>query len=106
MDKFNRRKYETRAKILKAMAHPARLFIIDRLEQKESCVCDLSEMVGADVSTVSRHLAVMEAAGIVRRRKEGLKVFYSLRVPCAVSIFDCVEAVIKNNLKEQLRAIR
>jgi len=106
MNKFNRRKYETKARIVKAMAHPVRLFIIDCLKQKKRCVCDLSEMVGIDVSTVSRHLRVMETAGIVEKRKQGLKVFYSLRVKCAVSIFDCVEAVIRSNLREQLRAVR
>ena len=47
---------EARAKVLKAMAHPSRLFILEELNKGERCVCDLTEMIGADVSTVSKHL--------------------------------------------------
>ena len=53
-----RAKYEARAKIMKARAHPARLLIVDVLATEgERCVCDLTELVGSDMSTVSRHLA-------------------------------------------------
>ncbi len=91
---MRRDQYETRARIIKAMAHPSRLMMIDALEQGEMCVCDLQQIVGADMSTVSKHLAVMKGAGLVRDRKVGLQVFYSLRVPCITRIFACVEAVI------------
>jgi len=106
MEEAVRRKYEARAKIVKAMAHPSRLFIIDALSKKETCVCKLAELIGADVSTVSRHLSVLENAGIIEHRKQGLKVFYRLKSRCAVNIFDCVESVINNNVRQQLRAIR
>ena len=56
---------DARAKVLKAMAHPSRLFIIEELAKGERCVCDLTEMVGADVSTISKHLSVLRQAGIV-----------------------------------------
>ena len=45
---------DARAKVLKAMAHPTRLFIIEELEKEERCVCDLTEQIGADVSPRSR----------------------------------------------------
>ncbi|RPJ48319.1 MAG: transcriptional regulator, partial [Candidatus Latescibacterota bacterium] len=53
---------EARARIIKAMAHPTRLFIVDELARGERCVCDLAEMVGADVSTVSKHLSILRNA--------------------------------------------
>ena len=103
MDDTTKAKYKLRARIIKAMAHPTRLFIIDALSEGRICVCKLTEMVGADNSTVSKHLAILRGAGIVRDEKEGTKVLYSLKVPCVLKFFGCIEAVIKLNVEEQLR---
>jgi ArsR family transcriptional regulator len=86
---------DARAKVLKAMAHPSRLFILEELEKGERCVCDLTEMIGADVSTVSKHLSVLKQAGIVTDDKRGNQVFYQLRVPCILNFFGCVESVLE-----------
>ena len=86
---------EARAKVMKALAHPTRLFIVDELSRGERCVCDLTEKIGADVSTVSKHLSVLKRAGIVRDDKRGVQVFYRLRVPCILNFFGCVEAVLE-----------
>jgi DNA-binding transcriptional ArsR family regulator len=95
MDAKRRAKYQSRARIIKAMAHPTRLFIVDELARNgERCVCDLTEMVGADISTVSKHLAVLKNAGIIDDEKRRNQVFYRLRVPCVLDFFRCVEAVI------------
>lgn len=85
--------YERKAEILKAMAHPSRLMIIDALAQGERCVCELQELVGSSMPTVSRHLAQMKAAGIIAARREGSWVHYRLLVPCVTEIFTCVERV-------------
>jgi len=87
--------YELRAKVIKAMAHPSRLQMIDALSEGERCVCELQKIVGADISTVSKHLSLMKTAGLVLDRRQGLQVFYRLRVPCILRFFDCVEAVIR-----------
>ncbi len=87
--------YESRAKILKAMAHPGRLRMLDGLQDGERCVCDLQALVGSDLSTVSRHLSVLRAAGLVTSRRERNQIFYKLRVPCVLKMFSCVEAVLK-----------
>lgn len=102
---MNRRAYEERAKIIKALAHPSRLMMVDALVDGEKCVCELTELVGSDMSTVSKHLALMKEAGIVEDRKVGLQVFYSLRCPCIVSFFGCVEAVMKSNAKEKMELV-
>jgi DNA-binding transcriptional ArsR family regulator len=86
-------RYETRARIIKALAHPTRLFMVDELSKGERCVCELRDMVGADISTVSKHLALLKAAGILADDKRGLQVFYRLKTPCVLGIFDCVEKV-------------
>ena len=95
-------RFEARAKIIKAMAHPARLMIVSELSRRERCVSELTAMVGADVSTVSRHLSVLRNAGIVRDEKRGSKVFYILRTPCVLDFLSCVETVIKAQAEEQV----
>lgn len=93
--------YRRRASVVKALAHPSRLLIVDELSRGERCVCELTDLVGSDISTVSKHLAVLKRAGIVQDEKRGLQVFYRLRCPCVLRFFDCIEAVIE----EKERAI-
>lgn len=100
-----RQLYEARAKVAKALAHPSRLLMLDALTEKEMCVCELTELVGADQSTVSKHLAVLKNAGIVSDRKDGVMIYYSVKVACLRGFWSCVEGVLKQNLKEQQAAI-
>ncbi|MEI6512722.1 MAG: metalloregulator ArsR/SmtB family transcription factor [bacterium] len=106
MDVETQAKFELRAQVIKAMAHPTRLFIVDQLSKGERCVNELTDLVGADMSTVSKHLSVLKSAGIVQVSKRGLQVFYSLRCPCVMSFFDCVEGVLKTTATGCLTAIR
>ncbi|MCK4375895.1 MAG: winged helix-turn-helix transcriptional regulator [Candidatus Brocadiae bacterium] len=98
--------FEERAGILKAMAHPSRLMMVDELSRGERCVCELTRLVGADISTVSKHLSLLKAAGIVDCDKRGLKVFYRLRVPCVLNFFSCIEAVREENERRAAMAGR
>ena len=90
------RLFERRSKVIKALAHPSRLVMVDALASGERCVCDLQALVGADMSTVSKHLSLLKEAGVVLSEKRGLQVFYKLRVPCLMSFFSCVDAVFAN----------
>ena len=102
MDKKKLAKYEARANIIKALAHPARLLIVDELSTDgERCVRDLTDLIGSNISTVSRHLTVLKAAGLVEDEKRGQMVFYRLRVKCILSFFECVESVIACHAKSQ-----
>jgi DNA-binding transcriptional ArsR family regulator len=93
-------RFETRARIIKALAHPTRLFIVDKLSHGECCVCELGDMIDADISTVSRHLSVLKGVGIVEDEKRGLQVWYRLKVPCILNFFGCVEDVLKSNIRQ------
>ena len=106
MDAKTQARYEARARIMKALAHPTRLFIVDELAKGERCVCELTEMIGADTSTVSKHLTVLRSAGIVQDQKRGLMVYYTLRVPCIVNLFGCVEGVLLANLEEHMAMVK
>jgi DNA-binding transcriptional ArsR family regulator len=88
--------YKAKARIIKALAHPSRLFIVDELSRGERCVAELTDMIGVEMPTVSRHLSQLKNVGIVEDEKRGPQVFYRLRVPCVLNFFKCVEAVQKN----------
>jgi len=102
LDTQTQARFEARAAVIKAMAHPTRLFIVDQLSHGERCVCELTKMIGADMSTVSRHLAVLKGAGVVDDEKRGAQVFYKLRMPCILNFFECVESVIRAKAQAQL----
>ncbi len=91
----------------KALAHPTRLFIVDQLAAKgEMCVCELTNLIGDDISTVSRHLSVLKSSGILSDDKRGVAVYYSLRIKCAQGFLECAESVMKHDLKDRDSARR
>ena len=106
MNATDRARYETRARIIKALAHPARLLLVDTLKAGPRCVCELRDVVGSDLSTVSKHLSVLRAAGIVRDEKRGVQVFYALRCPCVTDFFACAEKVLATTVKADATTLR
>jgi DNA-binding transcriptional ArsR family regulator len=93
----NEAAYEARATLLRALAHPARLRMVEALADGEKCVCDLHKVVGSSLPTVSRHLAQMKAAGVVADRKQGQWVYYRLLVPCLLPALDCIDAALRSD---------
>ncbi len=87
--------FRRQARILKALANESRLMIVDRLAHGECSVGELTDMIGSDPSTVSKHLAVLRAHGIVHDRREGNVVYYTLLTPCVMSFFSCATQVLK-----------
>ena len=79
MDTMTQKKYEARAAVMKALAHPTRLYMVEELQKGAQCVCKLQELIGADMSTVSKHLSVLKSAGLVYDKKEGTTVYYFLK---------------------------
>ena len=91
----NREQMKKRAEIFKALGHPARLAMVELLGEGERCVCDLQQAVGSDLSTVSKHLSVLRAAGLVEADKRGKQVFYTLKLPCTLGFIVCVDRALK-----------
>jgi ArsR family transcriptional regulator len=84
-----------RASVFKALGHPARLAMVDRLAQGECCVCELLELTEfrqLSGPTVSQHLLVLKSAGVIADERRGKKIFYRLRMPCVAEISLCVRA--------------
>ncbi|MFC1462630.1 ArsR/SmtB family transcription factor [Verrucomicrobiota bacterium] len=96
MKKAEQEKLKRRANILNS----SRLMMVEELAKGERCVCELRELVGADMSTVSKHLTVLKKAGLVESEKRGLQVFYTLLSPCVMNFFSCVESVIEARRKQ------
>ncbi len=101
----NKRLYEMQAQVIGALAHPIRVAIVDLLKDGEVCVCDIARFVGAERSNTSRHLAILLRAGLVKTRKDGLQVYYSLRTPCIRQFLECATRAISHNLHEKAEAI-
>ncbi len=101
MDKNTQLFFEARAKIIKSLAHPTRLFIVDQLKHGRKCVRELTDLIDADMSTVSKHLSLLKEAGIIQDEKQGLNVYYHLQCDCMFDFFRCVESVLRRNLEKQ-----
>lgn len=79
------------AEVFKALGSENRLLLLDALRDGERCVADLTERVGLDISTVSNHLAVLRNVGMVSHDRRGTQVFYSIKNPCVLKIFQCLK---------------
>ncbi|NWG12923.1 MAG: helix-turn-helix transcriptional regulator [Acidobacteria bacterium] len=104
MDAKTHAKLETRARIMRALAHPSRLFMIEQLAGGERCVCELTEMVGSDISTVSKHLSILKSEGIVRDEKRGAQVFYSITDFRVLRFVRQIELLLAHMLENQMKA--
>jgi ArsR family transcriptional regulator len=96
MNAENHKIMEARSEVFKALGHPARLAMIAALGDGERCVCELQELVGSDMSTVSKHLTILRSAGLVSSDKRGKQVFYSLKMPCTLGFIKCVDNALQN----------
>jgi DNA-binding transcriptional ArsR family regulator len=85
-----------RAAVIKALAHPSRLMIADALAAGERNVGELTTLVGADVSTVSKHLALLKNVGLVDADKRGQAVYYRLHCDCFAEFLGCVDTIARD----------
>jgi DNA-binding transcriptional ArsR family regulator len=106
MFKSNETRYRIQAHILKALAHPTRLYIIEELSKGEQCVCVFKDKVGVDMSTISKHLTILKNAGIISDSKKGHNVYYSLKMPCVMNFFSCVQDVIRCGVNERRNMLK
>ena len=95
-----------RAAIFKALGHPSRLFIVETLRQKPHCVCELTELIGADTSTISKHLSVLKTAGVVDSAKSGTTVYYRLACDCLSGMLDATESILRKRAQSVNESLR
>jgi ArsR family transcriptional regulator len=94
-------------KVMKALSDPNRVKLVKMLQQKTMCVCEMRAALGISQPTVSKHLKILEWAGLVQRKKEGLWVNYSLtdggRSPYAASLLGNMRHWFAND--QEVRAL-
>lgn len=105
MQPRHKRFIDEQARIFKALGHPSRLLMVDAMRAGEKCVCELRELVGDDMSTVSRHLAVLREAGVVSSEKRGTSIYYRLKLSCLGNFLACTGAAVEAKAREQLEAL-
>ena len=97
--------FQARAKVLKALASPVRLKIVDQLSQGERCLCELQPQFRMNKSTLSRHVAALRQVGIVTERREGVRVMLTLATPCILSALDCAMKVVQADHQRRTRIV-
>jgi DNA-binding transcriptional ArsR family regulator len=102
---MKREEFQARARIMKALASPVRLMIVDELSRGERCVCELQPLFPMNKSTLSRHVAALKNVGIVSERREGVRCFLKLQTPCILNVFDCAMGVIRAEAKRQAKLV-
>lgn len=90
---INRNEADKRSKIVKTLAHPARIMMLEYLKSGEKTFGQIFDLFKLDKSTVSKHLAVLKSVNIISLTKQGRDTIYKLEVPCITDFFGCVSAV-------------
>src|SRR5215213_8007927 len=88
-----------KAELFKALAHPARIRIVELLRSGERTVSDLQRVLEMESSTVSQQLALLRARDIVTGRKQGTSVYYSVVDPLIFDLLDVARQIFNNHLE-------
>lgn len=96
---------QLRAELLKGLAQPTRLKIIELLRDGEKCVCEIFPAINEEQSNTSRHLNMMQTSGILSRRKDGLKIYYAIKHPQVLEVITLVTALIQQETEGRHRLL-
>jgi DNA-binding transcriptional ArsR family regulator len=95
-----------KAQFFRALAHPARIRMLEILVRGRRTVQELQEELGLDQPIVSQQLAVLRNQGIVSAQKEGLSVRYALRDPLVADLLDVARRIFDNRLDNSTGLLR
>jgi DNA-binding transcriptional ArsR family regulator len=102
MTNEDRTRYDLRADMFKALAHPVRILLLEKLRERPRCVCELAAEVGIEKSVASKHLSQLRDAGLIGDEKRGTQVEYRLIAPCVLDLAACAEGAVLMNRKRRL----
>lgn len=86
-----------KVQIFKALSIPVKLKIIDFLADGEKCVCEIVEKLNYEQPHISKSLIKLKEAGLIKDRKEGLNVYYSLKICCMGDFFNCLNKILEDD---------
>lgn len=102
MDTLTRRRLELRAEIFKALSHPMRILMLEKLREQPWCVCELAAEVGIEKSVASKHLSQLKSVGLIEDERRGTLVEYRLVTPCILDMAACAEGTILQHRRARL----
>jgi ArsR family transcriptional regulator, arsenate/arsenite/antimonite-responsive transcriptional repressor len=106
MNERETRRYALRAEMFKALSHPMRLFMLEKLRDRPWCACELAAEVGLEKSVASKHLSQLKAAGLIEDEKRGTLVEYRLVAPWILEMAACAEGTIIESRKKRLDVVQ
>ncbi|MDP8269464.1 MAG: metalloregulator ArsR/SmtB family transcription factor [Candidatus Tenebribacter davisii] len=102
---YSKEKYEMLSDILKATAHPVRLYILETLSEKKLCVKEFADELNFDISTISKHLTQMKNSGLIYDQREGNCVYYYIRCDCVARFLIAAKDILLTNLAREKELI-
>jgi len=107
MEEFmEERVLELKAEILKALAQPTRLKILELLRNGEKCICEIVPAINGEQSNISRHISLMQKSNLVTTRKDGVKVMVKVNDSKVFEILDSIGLLLKKQIIETGKLIR
>jgi ArsR family transcriptional regulator len=97
---------ELKAEVLKALAQPTRLKILELLRNGERCICEIVPAINGEQSNISRHISLMQKSHLVTTRKDGVKVMVKVSDPKIFEILDSVSLLLKKQIQETGKLIQ
>jgi len=97
---------ELKAEILKALAQPTRLKILEFLRGGERCICEIVPAINGEQSNISRHISLMQKSNLVTTRKDGVKVMVKVKDPKVFEILDSIALLLKKQMIETRRLVQ
>ena len=91
---------EMKAEVLKALAQPTRLKILELLRNGERCICEIVPAINGEQSNISRHISLMQKSHLVTTRKDGVKVMVKVSDPKVFEILDNISLLLKKQIVE------
>jgi len=97
---------ELKTEILKALAQPTRMKILEFLREGEKCICEIVPAINGEQSNISRHISLMQKSHLVTTRKDGVKVMVKVSDPKIFEILDSVSLLLKKQIQETGKLIQ
>jgi len=97
---MDERVLEMKAEVLKVLAQPTRLKILECLRNGEKCICEIVPALNGEQSNISRHISLMQKSHLVTTRKDGVKVMVKVSDPKVFEILDSIGLLLKKQILE------
>lgn len=96
---------ELRARVLKALAHPTRIALLEMMQNGPICACEVVDRSGLPQPSVARHLAALRESQVIASRRDGVRVLYEVVDPRVFQLLEMVSSVVHDRFRESMQAL-